>query len=135
VSANRVEAVRRFYRALAAGDRELLLDAIAPDFVGIVADGMPNALGGRYAGADAMLRDCWTPLYTAIDVEAVPDEFLETRDGRIVTLGHYVGTARLTGKPLSAAFAHILRIDGHRVSELVQYTDTKRWNDAAAVMS
>lgn len=120
----------RFYRALAAGDREMLLEAITPDFVGYVADGMPNGLGGRYEGAAAMLSECWARLFAAIDVRPVPGEFLETGDGRIVVLGRYVGTVRTTRRSLEAAFAHVLRIDAQRVSELVQYTDTARWHEA-----
>ena len=48
----------------------------------------------------------------------------------MVVLGRYEGTARGTGRPLSAAFARVLRIADGRVCKLVQITHTARWNDA-----
>jgi ketosteroid isomerase-like protein len=35
-----------------------------------------------------------------------------------------------TGRPLHAAFVHILWIADARMTELVQITDTGRWRDA-----
>jgi ketosteroid isomerase-like protein len=37
-----------------------------------------------------------------------------------------------TGRPLDAAFAHVLSIRNGRVASLVQITDTQRWHEAAA---
>jgi ketosteroid isomerase-like protein len=127
---DRIDAAERLYRALVAGNSRALLAAITPGFVGQVAEGMPNDLGGRYEGAEAMLRDCWQRLYADVEVRPIPEEILETCDGRIVVLGRYAGKARATGKPLWAAFAHVLRIDDGRVSELIQYTDTARWHES-----
>lgn len=128
-----LHAVRRLYAALQAHDAGALLDALTPGFRGIVADGMPNDLGGTYEGAQTMLRECWARVFAVFDFRAVPAEYLVASADRVIVLGRYEGTARSTGRPLSAAFAHILRIaaDG-RVSELTQITDTARWRDALA---
>jgi ketosteroid isomerase-like protein len=42
----------------------------------------------------------------------------------------YEAFAAHDGRPLSAAFAHVLRFAGGRVPEIVQITDTARWHDA-----
>jgi ketosteroid isomerase-like protein len=126
-----LRTAKRLYRALAAQDRHALLETLAANFRGRVSEGMPNGLGGVYEGAEAMLRDCWTPLLAAVDVQPVPEEYLPVCDGRIVVLGRYQGTARSAGRQrLSAAFAHVLRFEDGCVSELVQVTDTACWQQA-----
>lgn len=127
-----VQTVRRLYDAFAAHDAEALLAALAPDFRGSVADGMPAGLGGTYVGALPMLRDCWARVFALTDIRPVLAEYLPVTAGRVVVLGRYEGTARATGRPLSAAFAHIVRVSAGRVSELVQIADTARWHDALA---
>jgi ketosteroid isomerase-like protein len=128
--ADSVQIASRLYQALAAHDRDALLAVLAASFRGRVTDGMPNGLGGTYEGAQTMMRDCWARVFAAIDVRPIPDEYLPVADDRVVVLGRYLGTARRTGRPLSAAFAHILRIEDGRVSELLQITDTARWQQA-----
>lgn len=49
---------------------------------------------------------------------------------RVTAVGTYRGTARATGEPVEAAFAHILTIRDGRISELRQITDTVRWTPA-----
>ena len=125
-----LETARRLYDAFAAKDAGALIALLAPEFHGVVSEGMPDGLGGSYDGAGTMLNDCWAPVFASFDVRALPDEYLQVGPGRIVVVGRYVGTARRTGRPLHAAFAHILRIADARVTELVQITDTGRWRDA-----
>jgi ketosteroid isomerase-like protein len=130
MSTEHFNVAKRLYEAFATHDRRALLETLATDFRGRVADGMPKGLGGVYEGAEAMLRDCWAPLLAVIDVTPVPDEYLLVDDGRIVVIGRYIGAGRASGRPLSAAFAHVLRFEDDRVSELVQITDTARWQQA-----
>ena len=118
------------YRTFAAHDAKAMRALLTPGFRGVVTDGMPRGLGGVYAGPEAMFRDCWAPVFKLIDVHPVPAEYLPVADDRMVVLGRYEGTARGTGWPLSAAFAHALRFTGGRVCEIVQITDTARWHDA-----
>jgi uncharacterized protein len=125
-----LQAARRLYAAFRAQDATALLEAMTPGFRGIVADGMPNGLGGTYNGAETMLRECLARVYAVVDVRPAPAEYLPVSDDRVIVLGHYEGTARSTGRTLSAAFAHILRVTDGRVSELTQITDTARWYDA-----
>jgi ketosteroid isomerase-like protein len=127
-----LQAALRLYAAMQAQDAGALLDALTPGFRGVVADGMPGELGGTYDGAETMLRECWARVFALLDVRPVAAEYLPVSADRVIVLGHYEGTARSTGRTLSAAFAHILRIADGRVSELTQITDTARWRDALA---
>jgi 2-(1,2-epoxy-1,2-dihydrophenyl)acetyl-CoA isomerase len=123
-------AARRLYDALAAHDARAILGALHPSFRGVASAGMPLGAAGVWEGPAAMLSGCWGAVFAAADVTVAPAEFLPVEDGRMVVLGRYGGHARATGRPLDAAFAHVLRFDGGLVSEIVQITDTARWHDA-----
>ena len=84
----------------------------------------------RTTGPDAMLRHRWARVFALLDVRPVPEEYLSAGGDRVVVIGRYLGTARATGRPLSAVFAHILRLADGLATELVQITDTERWHEA-----
>lgn len=132
MSAENLGIAHRLYEAFQAHDAGAMLATLAPSFRGVVTDGMPDSFGGTYEGPESMLRDCWAPVFTRVDVRPEPEEFLPVAPDRIIVIGRYVGTARGTGRPLSAAFAHILRFADGRITEIVQITDTGRWRDALA---
>lgn len=85
---------------------------------------MPEHLGGTYNGAQNMSHDRWARVFAPVDVRLIPDQYLPSGEDRMVVTGRCTGTARVTDKPLSAAFPHIRRFGDGRVSELVQITDT-----------
>ena len=120
-------AATTLYDAFAARDVARRLGTLHPDFRGIVSDGMPAGAGGTHVGPEAMLRDCWGPVFEQFDVSPVPDEMLPASDGRLIVLGRYQGPARATGREVDATFAHVLRFRDGQVSELIQITDTARW--------
>lgn len=120
-------AAHRLYAGFAARDSDAVLAELHPDFVGRVSAGMPLGVGGRHDGPPAMLREVWAPVFLAYDVVPEADELLACDDGRVVAVGAYRGTARGTGAPVDAAFAHLLRFRDGRISELVQITDTASW--------
>ena len=127
-----VDAARKLYDAMEARDVERLLDAMDEDFVGHVSDGMPLGVGGRHQGRDRMVQDVWVRVFGAFDTCPRVTRYIETGGAEVVAVGRYVGTARETGRPLDAAFAHVLSIRDGRVASLEQITDTQRWLDAAA---
>jgi uncharacterized protein len=129
-SDDNMRTARQLYDAFNSQDARTLLAVLAPGFRGVVSDGMPDGLGGSYHGPEAMLHDCWARVFVLLDVRPVPDEYLPAGSDRIVVIGHYLGIARSSGRPLSAAFAHILRFANGLVTELVQITDTQRWHEA-----
>lgn len=118
--------IARFYDAMWRADAAALVETLADDFVGHVSEGIP-AIGGRHHGADAMLRNAWIPAYTTYGVTPRPEEVLTTGADRVVVLGNYEGTLPGRGQPFTAAFAHVIRLRGDRISELRQITDSGRW--------
>jgi uncharacterized protein len=128
---DQVDAAERLYRAMAARDPDALLDAMDEDFEGSVSAGMPLGVGGRHAGRRRMLRDVWAKVFSAYELTPEVTRYIETGGPELVAIGRYVGTARDTGRPLDAAFAHVLSIRDGRVASLEQITDTQRWHEAA----
>jgi ketosteroid isomerase-like protein len=122
-------AARRLYDAVEAHDGRALLEALSPSFRGGVCAGMPRHLGGVYDGRERMLAECWSQVSAAVEIHAVPEEYLPSGTDRMVVTGRYVGSARGTGRALDAAFVHVLRFADGRVSEIVQITDTARWHE------
>jgi 2-(1,2-epoxy-1,2-dihydrophenyl)acetyl-CoA isomerase len=119
---------KELYRALAAGDREALATLLSADFVGHAADGLPLGMGGEHRGAEAMQRDFWWRIGKHYRVAAEPDEFCVLDDGRLLVVGRYRGTARVSGNPLDAAFTHVIGFDRDgRIASLNQLTDTAAW--------
>jgi 2-(1,2-epoxy-1,2-dihydrophenyl)acetyl-CoA isomerase len=131
VTTSPAELARRLYTALGEGDRAALEALLAPDFAGVLAEGMPFGIGGTHDGAAAMRRDGWGAIARHFAVRAEPDRFLALTDGRLLVTGRYTGTGRNGGGPVDAAFAHLLTVAGGRISALEQYTDTARWVAAA----
>jgi ketosteroid isomerase-like protein len=127
-----VRAAQRLYDAMAAHDGRGLFGAMHERFRGTVTDGMPLGLGGRHDGPERMLLDVWAKVFEAYDVTPRVTRYVETGGRELVAIGRYVGTARGTGRPLDAAFVHVLEIRDGRVASLEQVTDTQRWHEAAA---
>ena len=130
MSAENLRIAHRLYEAVEAHDAGAMVATLAPTFRGVASDGLPDSLGGTYEGPEAMLRDCWGRVFAQLDIRPRVDEFLPVAPDRIVVIGRYLGTARESGRTLSAAFAHVLRFADGRITELVQITDTGRWRDA-----
>jgi uncharacterized protein len=128
----RLTTAQALYDALAARDVEALLALLAPDFVGEVSRGMPLGVGGRAEGPEAMLVGVWGVVAAELDTRPEPEGLLAVEPDRVLVLGHYRGAARATSRPHEAAFAHVLRVRGGQVTELVQVTDTHRWHESLA---
>jgi 2-(1,2-epoxy-1,2-dihydrophenyl)acetyl-CoA isomerase len=127
----KVAAVRSLYRALAAGDKDVLGQLLHPDFIGHATEGLPLGAGGEHIGPDAMRRELWWQLGRHYDVEAHPDEFHGLDDGRLLVAGRYRGEARRSGKKLDAAFHHVIGFaDDGRMISLDQLTDSAAWVQA-----
>ncbi|MBN9758230.1 Enoyl-CoA hydratase [Pseudonocardia sp. Ae406_Ps2] len=123
--------VRRLYTALADGDRDTLDAILDPDFVGVLAAGMPGDVGGEHRGAEAMRRDGWGGIGRHFAARAEPDRIDALADGRLLVSGHYRGRGRRGGAELEAAFTHVVTVAGGRLTRLEQLTDTARWAAAA----
>lgn len=122
--------VTRLYAALAAGDAAALAELLAPDFEGLLAEGLPLGSGGRHRGIEDMRERGWWAIGRAFRLRVEPAEWIACDDGRLLVTGRYVGAARATGRAVDARFAHLWTARGDRLTDLWQLTDTAAWNAA-----
>jgi ketosteroid isomerase-like protein len=118
------DPVRALYAAFAKGDMGAALATMATDIVWNEAENYPYADRNRYVGPDAVL----TGVFARIGGDwegfaAVSDEIIDG-GSTIVSLGHYSGTNKASGKPMRAQFAHVFRVKNGKIAGFQQYADT-----------
>jgi ketosteroid isomerase-like protein len=128
MSNQNLDGVRGVYDAFAKGDVPGVLGFLAPDIEWTEAEGFPY--GGTYNGPNAVLEGVFMRLGTEWDgYAAIPTEFIDAGD-TVVALGIYSGKYKATGKSFQANFAHVWKLREGKAMRFVQYTDTKKVNEA-----
>jgi uncharacterized protein len=116
--------VRALYAAFAKGDMPAALATMAPDIVWNEAENYPYADRNPYVGPEAILMGVFARIGGDWDgFSAVSDEMIDGGD-TIVSLGHYSGVSKATGKAMRAQFAHVFRVKGGKIAGFQQYADT-----------
>jgi uncharacterized protein len=120
-----VTIVRRFYDALGRGDVPAVLSLLDPRVEWTEAERFPY-FSGTWHSPQAVLDNLLKPLAGEWDDFLVkPQEFIAQGD-RVVSLGHYSGTFKKTGRSLSAAFAHVWMVRGDKLAKFNMHTDTAK---------
>lgn len=122
--------VEQMYDALRRRDVETMRELLHPDCVVRTSPGLPFAGGRATRGVDESLTGVWGKIFRHFEVVPAVESYLETRDGTVVGVGVYQGTARSTGRPVHAWFVHLWTVSDGRISELRQVTDTAQWATA-----
>lgn len=118
------EVVRALYEAFAKGDIPAALATMAPDIVWNEAENYPYADRNPHIGPEGVLHGVFARIGADWDdFTAISDEIIDGGE-TIVSLGHYGGTFKATGKPMRAQFAHVFRVKGGRITGFQQYADT-----------
>jgi uncharacterized protein len=118
------DPVRALYAAFAKGDMPAALATMTPDIVWNEAENYPYADRNPYVGPQAVLHGVFARIGGDWEgFAATPDEFIDGGD-TIVSLGHYTGTFKATGKPMRAQFAHVCRVKDGKITRFQQYADT-----------
>ena len=118
------DVVRNLYAAFAKADMPAALAAMAPDIVWNEAENYPYADRNPYVGPDAVLHGVFARIGGDWDgFSAISDEMIDGGD-TIVSLGHYAGIHKGTGKSMRAQFAHVFRVKDGRIASFQQYADT-----------
>jgi uncharacterized protein len=124
-------AVKRFYDLLTSGDSAAALGLLHPDIEWTEAERTPY-FAGTMRGVDAVVAGLFEPLAHDFDgFTTVPSDLL--RDGsRVASFGRDTGTARSTGRVMSAPFVHLWTVEDGRLRRFTQFTDSAAWNEALA---
>lgn len=118
------EPVRALYAAFAKGDMPAALATMSPDIVWNEAENYPYADRNPYVGPEAVLMGVFARIGGDWEnFAADSDEIIDGGD-TIVSLGHYSGTFKATGKPMRAQFVHVCRVKDGKITAFQQYVDT-----------
>lgn len=118
------DVVQRLYAAFAKGDMQAALATMTSDIVWSEADNYPYADRNPYIGPEAVLHGVFARIGGDWEgFSAVSDEIIDGGD-TIVSLGHYGGVCKATGKKMRAQFAHVFRVRDGKISGFQQYADT-----------
>ncbi|MEQ1817165.1 MAG: nuclear transport factor 2 family protein [Terricaulis sp.] len=119
-----IAPVKALYAAFAKGDIPAALGTMAPDIVWNEAENYPYADLNPHVGPNSVLTGVFARIGADWDgFAAVSDEFIEA-GGTIVSLGHYSGVSKATGKKMRAQFAHVFRVKDGKITGFQQYADT-----------
>lgn len=122
-----VETLKAAYAAFVRNDPSVLFGAMAPAIAWNEAEGTPLANRNPYIGPQAIGEGVFGPLLAAIDhFTVVPHTFIDGGD-RVVVLGRYGGTMKNGGATLDAPFCHVWGLEGGKLKEFQQFTDSGQW--------
>lgn len=100
------------------------LATMASDIVWNEAENYPYADRNPYVGPEAVLMGVFARIGGDWDgFSAISDEFIDG-DDTIVSLGHYAGVFKATGKAMRAQFVHVFRVKDGKIAGFQQYADT-----------
>jgi ketosteroid isomerase-like protein len=118
------DPVRALYAAFAKGDMPAALATMADDIVWNEAENYPYADRNPYIGPQAVLMGVFARI--GADWEGFSANSEEMIDGgdTIVSLGHYGGVFKATGKTQRVQFAHVFRVKNGKITSFQQYADT-----------
>lgn len=119
-----IEPVKALYAAFAKGDMPAALATKSPDIVWNEAENYPYADRNPYVGPEAILMGVFARIGGDWDgFTAISDELIDG-GGAIISLGHYGGVSKATGKKMHAQFAHVFRVKDGKITGFQQYADT-----------
>ncbi len=114
------EIVRDFYARLETSDAAGALGLMAQDIEWITM--WHYKVEGR--GPERVAEGLFKPLMAEWSTFAlVPTEFIADGD-TVVSLGHFTGVHRTTGKQTEAGYAHVWTVKDGKIARFRQYIDT-----------
>jgi ketosteroid isomerase-like protein len=118
------DPVRALYAAFAKGDMPAALATMAPDIVWNEAENYPYADRNPYVGPEAILHGVFARIGGDwVGFSCTSEELIDGGE-TIVSLGHYGGVCKATGKKMRAQFAHVFRVKNSKIAGFQQYADT-----------
>ena len=132
MSQENVATIRGMYDAFGRGDIPHVLGQMDRDAEWHEAENFIYADRSPYIGPQAVLEGVFMRLGSEWkDFTVAPEEWLDAGH-RVVVLGTYSGTHKMTGRPVRAQFAHIWVVKEGKVIRFQQYTDTKQFAEVVA---
>jgi ketosteroid isomerase-like protein len=119
-----VERIQSLYDALARGDIETVLGALATDVVWHEAENLAYADRNPYVGPQAVVEGVFARLDADWDPFAVVIDAVHDAGDTVVVQSRYKGVCKATGKPIDAQAVHVWTLGNGKVTAFQQYIDT-----------
>jgi len=119
---NNLDIIKSHYAASDKLDLAGMMANVSPDVRWTEMAGFPCA--GTWVGPQQVIENVFAVLGSTWEGYHFKLESLIDGGDRIVGIGDYRGTFRATGKPMHARVVHVWRLEGGKVVEFEQFTDT-----------
>lgn len=120
MSEESIEIVRAMYDAISAGDTQAIVPRLSPDIRITQTPALP--WGGSYEGLAGFAKFSST-LRQHINSRVAVDRIFAAGDD-VVVVGRTIGTTVRNGAPFEVAIAHVLAVQGDKVTAAAYYIDT-----------
>jgi len=126
-----IDIIRSTYEGPSEENGRNLLAVLAANATWKEAAGFPYA--GTYVGPEQIMSGVFKRLATEWeDYRAMVHTYLADGDS-VAAFGVYAGTYRLTGKSMTASFAHLYRLKDGMIVSMEQFVDSWRVQQALQV--
>lgn len=117
-----LDLIRATYDGLPQENAKNLLALLTPDTRWTEANGFPYA--GTYVGAEQIMSGVFQRLATEWEnYQARVHTYLADGE-RVAAFGVYSGCYHLTGKSMTASFAHLYRLEAGKIVSMEQFVDS-----------
>ncbi|MEX0861522.1 nuclear transport factor 2 family protein [Nitrosopumilus sp.] len=116
------ELIKKFYIAFKNKDMQTISQVCDKAIEWNTLKGMPH--GGKYVGLKAIFEDYFSNMLSNFEeFHAIPEEYIESKN-HVTVIGKYQGISK-TGKDFDVPFSHVYHMQGNKIKQFRQFTDTK----------
>jgi ketosteroid isomerase-like protein len=123
INQTNTELVQRLYQMVQAGDVPSLLNLLAEDVLWEVPEIANVPFAGIWRGRQ-QVGEFFSRMAQAQDVVAFEPEEFTAQGDTVVVLGRFTMHVKATDKLSRAAWAHIWRVEGGKITFMREYVDT-----------
>lgn len=128
-----VQMMRELYDAFARGDIATILGALHPQVEWNEAEHVSFWPGHALVGPDAVASELFARIPETFDGFGITTKRMHACGDTVIVEARYTGTAKATGKHLSAQVAHVWDIEGGKIVRFQQYTDTWQFAEVTGI--
>ncbi len=122
-----IRCLKAFYDAVSRGDLGLVREGLDPNVEWIE----PNIPGlwfsGTHRGPDAVWKEVMAPTAEKIDGFRLKVKHFYAIGDHVLAIGYFHGRARMTGRQLDAATAHICTLRNGKIVRSEAFHDSANW--------
>jgi len=127
-----VKHLKSFYAAVAQGDFTAARQYLDPTLEWVGPDAPGLWFSGNHRGPDAVFKEVIEPAYGKIvEFRMRMKKFHEVGE-HVIAVGRVSGRAKMTGRELDAAIAHVWTLRNGKAVRCLSYHEPAKWLEALA---